>query len=81
MLNEALPTALGQGVADHAFRPNAWSTGAPWYHTPEVDRYAKSIYKLVNRAVATGAKFDEAFLREAVRLYPTAEENGRVPLR
>jgi hypothetical protein len=81
VLQEALPTALGQGVADHAFRPNAWSTGSPWYHLPEVDRYAKAIHKLVNHAVASGGKFDEAFLREAVRLYPTAEENGRVPLR
>ena len=81
VLLEALPTALGQGVADHEFRPNAWSTASPWYHLPGVDRYAKAIYKLVNHSLSSGLKLDEAFLREAVRLYPTEEEFGRVPLR
>jgi len=80
VLLEALPTALGQGVADHEFRPGGWSTEAPWYHIPEIDRYAKAIYKHVSHAVASGSVLDEAFLREAIRLYPTAEEFGRVPL-
>jgi hypothetical protein len=81
VLREALPTALGQGMADLQFRPRAWSISSPWYHLEEVDRYAKSIYKLVNHSVASGKKLDEAFLREAIRLYPTAEEFGRVPMR
>lgn len=81
VLLEALPTALGQGVADHQFRPGAWSIESPWYHIPEVDRYAKALYNLVNHSVASDLEFDEAFLREALRQYPTAEEFGRVPLR
>jgi hypothetical protein len=73
-LREALPTALGQGVADRTFRPGAWSKRLRWYHTDEVDGYAKALYPLVDRALATGRRFDEAFLRDALALYPGADD-------
>jgi hypothetical protein len=69
-LLEALPTALGQGVVDEEFRPRSWSTDAPWYHTAEVDRYAKEIFPLVKRALAHGLQFDEAFVKAALMRYP-----------
>lgn len=62
VLREAIPTALGQGVADRHFRPLAWSRRQPWYHRDDVDRYAKAIYPLVRGALASGATLDAAFL-------------------
>jgi hypothetical protein len=72
---EAIPTALGQGVADSAFRPGVWSIDGPWYHTVEVDAYAKRIYPLVRYALDSGSPLDEAFLRKALDLV----EGGRKP--
>ena len=69
MLREALPTALGQGVADRAFRPRSWSRRAPWYHLPEVDAYAKALYPLVQQALELGSRIDDEFVRLAVVRY------------
>jgi hypothetical protein len=63
LLGEAIPTALGQGVADRAFRPSEWTIEGPWYHTAEVDTCARRIYPIVAAALAAGLPFDEAFLR------------------
>lgn len=68
-MREALPTAMGQGVADRVFRPRLASTDLRWYSVPEVDRYAKRLYPLVRRALAGDRTFDEAFLLEALELY------------
>ena len=62
LLREALPTALGQGIADHQFRPERWSSEDSWYHLADVDALAKAIYPAVNHAVASGGSFDETFL-------------------
>jgi hypothetical protein len=70
-LQEALPTALGQGVADRAFRPRSWSKRQIWYHTRDVDTYAKALYPLVREALETGEPFDEAFFKKAVAVYPS----------
>ena len=72
---EAIPTALGQGVADSAFRPGSWSIDGPWYHTVEVDAYAKRIYPLVRYALESGSPLDEAFLQKALDV----AEGGRKP--
>jgi len=69
-LHEALPTALGQGVADREFRPDRWSSRAPWYHDADIDAYAKALFSLVARSLAEGKPFDEEFLRLAVARYP-----------
>jgi hypothetical protein len=66
LMSEAIPTALGQGVAGRAFEGSSWSERAPWYHLPEVDACAKAIYPLVRRAIASGAVLDEAFLKTAI---------------
>ena len=66
VFHEAIPTALGQGVADRAFRGAVWSMQDDWYHTRDVDRCAKRIYPLVRDALDTGAELDEAFFKRAV---------------
>jgi hypothetical protein len=69
-MNEALPTALGQGVADSMFRPRTWSVRNSWYHTAETDTYAKAIYSLVEDALASERAMDEAFVEKAIALFP-----------
>ncbi len=69
LLHEGLPTALGQGVADRAFSQD-WSTGGRWYHTPDVDRYAKALLPLVDRTLAENGVLDEAFVAKAAALIP-----------
>lgn len=70
LLDEALPTALGQGVADRGFRRGSWSKRRPWYHTAEIDRYAKAIYPLVDEALASGRPIDSTFVEKAIELCP-----------
>jgi hypothetical protein len=69
-LREALPTALGQGIADRTFRPDGWSTDDPWYHRNDVDRFAKAIYPQVRTALDEGGRFDEAFVTRACEAMP-----------
>lgn len=68
-LHEALPTALGQGVADKKFRSGNWSQEMRWYHLDSVDAYAKAIYPLVRDRLQAKGKFDESFLKEALALF------------
>lgn len=70
LLHEALPTALGQGVADRALR-SGWSLGARWYHRDDVDAYAKAIFPLVARAIEQGERLDEALVRQLVSVEVT----------
>jgi hypothetical protein len=67
LLGEAIPTALGQGVADRSFRPAQWSPGGPWYHTLEVDTCARRIFPIVAYALEAGLTFDEPFLARLFR--------------
>jgi len=69
LLHEALPTALGQGVADRQFSAD-WSTAGRWYHLPDVDRYAKILLPLVDRTLAEGGVLDETFVARAAALTP-----------
>ncbi len=71
--HEALPTALGQGVADREFRPDRWSSRTPWYHDAEIDAYAKALYTLVRSALAAGKSLDEAFVQRAVARFPAED--------
>lgn len=77
VLSEAIPTALGQGVADRAFRRSSWSIAQPWYHTDDVDRYAKAIYPLVRDTLRAGGTLDAAFLERAFALRPGAGDSTR----
>ena len=62
LLHEALPTALGQGVAARAFLRSRWSPNVGWYHTEDVDRFAKQIYPEIQKAMNEGSPFDAALL-------------------
>jgi hypothetical protein len=72
LLEEALPTAMAQGVADRSFRREVWSQDQPWYHVRAVDRYAKRIYPLVEKALKSNGSFDEAFVVELVKAHTPA---------
>lgn len=76
VLHEALPTALGQGVADRLVAQDLWSMRDPWYHEPEVDRFAKRLYPAVAEAVERGRRFDEAFVLRATELFARTERHG-----
>jgi hypothetical protein len=67
LFREAIPTALGQGVADRAFRSSSWSIDSPWYHTKDVDACAKRIFEIVNAALDEGLTLDDELVRRAVR--------------
>lgn len=69
LLKEALPTAIAQGVADRSFRPDVWSRKQPWYHTQDVDRYAKRIFPLVEKALGGDGYLDEALVKRLVGAY------------
>lgn len=66
LLAEAIPTALGQGVAGRAFEGRSWSTSLPWYHLSAVDACAKAIYPRVRKALATGGVLDASFVENAL---------------
>lgn len=69
-LREALPTAIGQGVAGQRFRGDAWSVDRHWYHRRDVDRYAKAIFPLVRETLSGDGTFDEALVRRLIALAP-----------
>lgn len=75
-LSEALPTALGQGMAAQRFRPESFRFDVPWYHRAEIDTYAKRIYPTVKTAVTSGRRFDEPMLRRLIALHPAAGEDA-----
>lgn len=69
LLHEALPTALGQGVAGEKFLGDRWSASGRWYHTEPIDLYAKDLFPLVRKSLGKGGRFDDAFLNKAVSIY------------
>jgi len=76
LLREALPTALGQGVADRLLRPDGWSDRLAWYHRDDVDRYAKAIFPLVRKQIESGGSFDEDFAERLWRKYRPGGRNA-----
>jgi hypothetical protein len=78
LLHEALPTALGQGVAGERFLGDRWSATGRWYHTDPVDLYAKDLFPLVRKSLGKGKRFDDAFLKKALSIYL---ENDRLAAR
>ena len=67
LFGEAIPTALGQGVADRLFRPARWSPDGPWYHTSDVDACAKRIYATISSALDEGLTLDEKLVHRAIQ--------------
>ena len=78
LLREALPTAIGQGVAGKRFQ-RRWGKGLPWYHIQEIDDYAKAIYPIIRDALESGRRFDRALLDELLDALP--QERRRQPTR
>jgi hypothetical protein len=68
VLEEALPTAIAQGVAEQRFLKE-WTSNDPWYHVESVDRYAKRIFPLVKQALDKRQPLGEVLLQELVRAY------------
>ncbi len=66
LFREAIPTALGQGVADHEFRPAQWTLDGPWYHRKDVDECAKRIFPTIRLAIESGWTLDDALFRRAL---------------
>jgi hypothetical protein len=81
VLKEALPTAIGQGLAYKRFLPERWSMEQPWYHLDLVDLYAKRLFPLVRETFENGGAFDEKFLRRAAALYGELESEGKTTRR
>jgi hypothetical protein len=72
LLQEALPTAIAQGVADARLGRPGWSLDEPWYHDARIDAYAKRIYPIVLRALHAGAPLDESLVRQLVAAVSTS---------
>lgn len=59
LLREALPTALGQGLAQLRLAPSSYRPELPWYHLADIDRYAHALLPTVSRAFDEGLTFAE----------------------
>jgi hypothetical protein len=66
LLREGLPTALGQGVARYRLQPRQFSETGNWYHIDDVDRLAKRIFPVVERAMDKGRTLDEDLVARLV---------------
>ncbi len=66
LLREALPTALGQGLAQLRLAPESYRPEHPWYHLESVDRYAHALLPPVSRAFDSGELFSEIPPRQLI---------------
>lgn len=67
LLREALPTALGQGLAESRLAPRRFGERNPWYHIEEVDRFAKEIFPIVRAAFRDGKPLEGGVMEEIAR--------------
>jgi hypothetical protein len=77
--HEAIPTALGQGVAEARLAPAIWSPRSAWYHRAPVDALAKAIYPRLERALFRGEVMSESIAGEVVAA-AESELGPRAPL-
>lgn len=60
LAHEALPTAMGQGLAQAILTPDLFRWPHAWYHIPEIDLAAKHIYPVVRAEFFAGRSlFDQ----------------------
>lgn len=64
LLREALPTALGQGLAEEKLAPYLFREHSTWYHIETIDRLAKKIYPVVADAFREKKRIDDGVLAE-----------------
>jgi hypothetical protein len=76
-MQEALPTALGQGLATARLTPDDFDERLGWYHIEEIDVLAHAIYPIVRREVGAGHTIDGPFIEECVRAYEGTLERQR----
>ncbi|HHN74708.1 MAG TPA: hypothetical protein ENK10_05715 [Acidobacteria bacterium] len=57
LLHEALPTALGQGVARATLAPRDFQFRDTWYHIKEIDRFAHRIYTAVRQEINSSRSY------------------------
>jgi hypothetical protein len=69
LLQEALPTALGQGLAVSRLTPSEFDPNGTWYHIASIDRFAKRIFPILRREMEAGRTIEGPFLEEALRAY------------
>ena len=69
LLQEAIPTALGQGLAVARLKPEEFRPAMSWYHIPEIDALAHVIYPMVREGVGSGRTIDGDFIESCVRAY------------
>jgi len=67
LLREALPTALGQGLAEARLQPSMFSLADRWYHVESVDAFAKEIYPLVAASVGRRRRIDRGVFKKVAR--------------
>lgn len=68
LLREGLPTAVGQGLAEARLAPGRFGFQYAWYHMRHIDRFAKEIYPLVERGIASGGTFAESMASSVGRI-------------
>ena len=73
LLREGLPTALGQGLAEATLAPQRFGEQQRWYHTDDVDRFAKEIFPAVAEAFRAGRSVDDGVLAEIARSVERSE--------
>jgi hypothetical protein len=79
LLREALPTAIGQGLADSRLSPETFNERSRWYHIDDVDLLAKEIYPIVRMAFERGKHLDGAIMRAIARRAETSEAVLQAP--
>jgi hypothetical protein len=77
LLHEALPTALGQGLAVARLTPGVFDWNSSWYHVPEIERYAKRLYPIVRREIDAGRTIEGPFFEEAIKAFDGEEDRSR----
>ena len=63
---ESVPTALGQGLAESRLAPQRFSTANPWYHIPQIDRYAKLVYPAIVESMGRGETIHDGMMPRMV---------------
>lgn len=79
LLHEAIPTALGQGLAVARLKRDGFRPDLGWYHVAEIDVLAHLIYPLVRDAMDSGRTIDGDFIDACVRAYDRWEETQGAP--
>lgn len=79
LAREALPTALGQGLAQAILAPNGYSWADPWYHDPDVDLAAHLLYPQLRFEFFAGHTLFDALPEKYVQRVARSRLGQRIP--